>query len=359
MQIVNNEKKSAFTVLKKIRHAIDANDSIIPLDADFYFTKGLPGQATGNIYRDKELEQSVIKWIGSRTSFENVIQRYQTYYPELLSLEWPSHYATRFINAQGRIAEGKNIFMFFPEVLGIESNELKDYFGFEFIDLWVDVFDEIIFPCVRRIFDSETQIILFSALRPNLEKIIYLSAVFHEIGHRCGFWRVSPSIDPKIKINKFHTDVLGELSTDTLLCCMLKEFPEVVYFIFLQRLFWFGRFNFKNKQKSGALNEDNDTWIGSYLWNFYEKNNILEKRSGENTLHVNFEKLLSVFPKVLIDIDTLGKNIICTDSSQDDLIHLWMKNNVMFVNEEFVYPASMVEIFLKCIDVIETPLRKF
>jgi len=81
-----------------------------------------------------------------------VISRYQQYYPESISLEWPKHYATWFVNVQGKASEGQNIFMFFPEVLDLSSGKVEDYFGFEFIDVWTSVFDEI--------------------------------------GHRCGYWKV-------------------------------------------------------------------------------------------------------------------------------------------------------------------------
>ena len=239
-------KRPAYEVLKQLHSALESQQKIIPFDAEVHFTKGKPGRTAGYILHETELEKEVFNWLESRVSFQDVISRYKQYDKNVSTLEWPTHYATRFINVQSNADSSDNIFMFFPHALGVNTDNIEDYFGFEFIDNWVCIFEEIIFPCMRRVFDKESQLELYSTLRPVLEKTIYLGAVFHEIGHRCGFWKVSPAVDSRIDISKFHTDVLGELATDTMATNFLTEFPEVKYFIFLQRLFWFGRLGFKD-----------------------------------------------------------------------------------------------------------------
>lgn len=348
---------SAQSVLAGIKNAIDNNDVIIPIDADFYFTKGKPGRTSGYIFREKVLENDVVDWLQSRIAFDTVMSRYKSYDRNLISLEWPKHYATRFVNVCGKAAEGENIFMFFPEVLGIDAGTIDDYFGFEFVDIWSSVFDEIVFPCVRKIFDEESQLKLFTTLRPVLDKTIYLASIFHEIGHRCGYWKVSPDKDSRVHINKFNTDILGELSTDTLLVNLLHEFPEVLYFIFLQRLFWFGRTGFKNDPVSGKLNEDNDTWIGSYLWNKYIDNDALVKMSN-GRWHVNFDLLKTSFFHVIKDVDQLGCEVILK-SDQNTIIQNWMRNKVEYKNNKFFLPKEMQSIFLQCADISEKPLKKY
>lgn len=345
-------------VLMDIKTSLKNNDAVIPINADFYFTKGTPGNTSGYILRDQELENEVMRWINTRTSFDTLIKRYQQYDKKLTALEWPSHYATRFINVNGSASKSENIFMFFPEVLGLHTGQLDDYFGFEFVDVWTSVFDEIVFPCMRRIFDDASQLKLFSTLRPSLEKTIYLASVFHEIGHRCGYWKVSPTKDSRIHINQFHTDVLGELATDTLLVNFLKEFPEVQYFIFLQRLFWFGRFGFKANPMSGKLNEDNDTWVGSYLWNKYLDRGVL-KQNSDHRWSIDFDQLNTVFSEVLIDIDVLGEHISHDATTQDEIIYQWMRSQVKSVNDRFVYPPEMQSVFIRCVDIAEKPLLKY
>lgn len=352
-----NINTSPQSVLASIKNAIDKNDDIIPFDADFYFTKGKPGKTSGYIFREKVLENDVVNWLKSRVSFDVVMSRYKNYDPNLISLEWPRHYATRFVNVRGKAAEGENIFMFFPEVLGIDAGTIDDYFGFEFVDIWASVFDEIVFPCVRKVFDEETQLKLFTTLRPVLDKTIYLASIFHEVGHRCGYWKVSPEKDSRIHINKFNTDVLGELSTDTLLVNLLPEFPEVLSFIFLQRLFWFGRFGFKNNPMSGKLNEDNDTWIGSYLFNQYIENEVLTKTLN-GRWNVNFDLLKALFSHVIKDIDQLGCEVI-SKTNQNSIIQNWMRKNVSYRNNQFILSKEIQTMFLRCADISEKPLRKY
>ena len=353
--ITNTQADDALRNIKKL---LDNQEDIIPVNAYFQLTKGKPGHASAHIFRDKSLEEDVFSWIEMRIGFDQIMGRYKNYYPSLESLERPKHYATRFINVSGLTAIEENIFMFFPEAIGIHSGKEEDYFGFEFIDAWLAVFEEIVFPCMRKIFDEETQLKLFVTLRPMLEKTIYLSSVFHEIGHRCGYWKVSPTKDENITIKKFHTDVLGELATDTLLVNFLAEFPEVLYFVFLQRLFWFGRFGFKNNPLSGKINEDNDAWIGSYLWNRYIESNAITQ-NNDHSWHVNFENLKNAFSKVQNEIDHLAVETIKNRYSQDNSIHEWMKSTVSYEQDNFIIPEKMQRVFIRCLDIPEKPSIKY
>jgi hypothetical protein len=61
----------------------------------------------------------------------------------------------RMLASVGAICSGNNIFMFFPEVIGLNANSEKGCFG--------------------------------------LERTIFLAAIFHEIGHRTGHFKVSPA----------------------------------------------------------------------------------------------------------------------------------------------------------------------
>ncbi len=339
--------------LQLIKHYLNTNQAIIPIEAELHLTKGQPGFSRGYFLRDFELEKQVDCWLEERIDYKKLLSRYQQRYPELYSAEKPAHYAIRCYDLNGKVAQGENIFMFFPSVLGINSSDIKDYFGFEFVDMWTMVFDQIIFPCVKKVFDIESQLKLYENLRPVLEKAIYLASIFHEIGHRCGAWRVSPHIHKGIKINAFHTDVLGELSTDMMLCHFLKEFPEIKYFIFLQRLFWFGRFGFEQDPIYGKLNIDNDTWISTLLWNRYINNNVLTINT-DSTWKINFSQLEEVYTNLLEDIDELGNNIKLLSFGQDDQIHDWMNDNVESNNGSFYYPESMRRVFEKCLGISET-----
>lgn len=358
INLSNNIRDQAYDSLNNIKNAIKNNKDIIPIDAKFYFTKGSPGNTKGYFLRDINLENDVKNWLKSRISFEKIMDRYKKYYPEMSSLEWPNQYATRFINIAGMGADCSNIFMFFPEVLGLNTGIPEDYFGFEFVDVWVSIYDEIIFPCVRKVFDEESQIKLFSTLRPTLEKTIYLASIFHEIGHRCGYWRVAPVIDPRIKINKFNTDVLGELATESMILNFLVEFPEVLYHIFLNRIFWFGRFGFSEDSVHGKTNEDNDTWIGSYLWNEYIKKGVLTQ-NFDKKWNINFTKLENFFTEILLDIDKLGADVINSGSKQNNIINTWMHNKVQRINGKYAFPKKLQEFLAKCHRISDRPSFKY
>jgi hypothetical protein len=181
MESVATNQLNQMKLLNNIKSAISNDKDIIFINGNFQFTKGKSGKSTGYVLRDRMLEKDVVKWINNRTSFDTLIRRYKEYDSNLKATEWPRHYATRFINVNGNAAEGENIFMFFPEVLGLRSNHIEDYFGFEFVDVWTSVFDEVVFPCMRRVFDVSSQLIIYRTLRPVLEKTIYLASVFMKL----------------------------------------------------------------------------------------------------------------------------------------------------------------------------------
>ncbi len=112
MYNINVDESMQKRTLESIKTGIKNNNDVIYVDADFYFTKGNPGRTSGYILRDKHLEEETIKWMNSKTTFTKLIERYKNYYPNLISLNWPEHYATRFISVDGAAAEGNNIFMF-------------------------------------------------------------------------------------------------------------------------------------------------------------------------------------------------------------------------------------------------------
>ncbi len=344
----------------KFKDDLFSGKDILYINNMLYLTKGNPHRSEGVLLRDKYLEEQVKNWIQERIGFHNIINRYKYYDQRLDDLSWPKHYAIRFINVTGCLAEGKNIFMFFPEAIGnINSGEISDYFGFEFIDSWGSIFDEIILPCMRATFNLESQIKIFSLIKPRLDQIVYLASIFHEIGHRVGFWKISPCIDSRIKINSFYKDILGELSTDIILINFLHEYPEVMIFIFLQRLFWFGRFGFKLDHYHGDLNKDNDAWIGSYLWNKYIESKCIT--FDENLLmSVNLENLKNIYSCILSELDHLG-NLLSKNAydKQDLLISKWMEENVPIKNNKFVFFDTLKFIYSKCLQIPEKQSYKF
>ena len=351
--------QESIQILNQLKLQLNANHSLLQLNATLYPTKGNAGAVNAEFYRDLALEENVRKWIESRSTVDIIMRRYQQHDSRLEDLSWPRHFATHFINVDGILKNMKNIFMFFPEVLGIHGNSGDDYFGLEFIDIWSSVFNEIIFPCMRKVFDNTSLKYLYSSLRPQLEKTIFLASVFHEIGHRISIWKVSPVKDDRLCINKFHTDVFGELSTDMFLVNHLSEFPEILYFVFLQRIFWFGRFDFSQDTISGALNRDNDTWISAYLWQHYVDHKAIVM-TDIDSWHVDIDSLPNVFRHILEDLIQLESDVVKVPKDEQDIyLATWMKKRVPYKNGRFIYPDTQRELFIRCITVPELPTIKF
>ncbi len=303
------------------------------------------------ISRDRDLEKQTISWLQERTNANVIFRRYQSYDPKLKDLSWPQHYPVQILSGIGSACSGKNIFMFFPYVLNQKPKDESDVFGLEFIDVWLNIFRSVIFPIANRVFTKETLVNLLS-LQKNLEKTVYLASIFHEIGHRCGPYKVSPHLSPKIKLSPFQVDIMGELSTDSLLIKHLSEFPEILQFVVLQRLFWFGRKGFRHDPVSADLNTDNDTWIGSMLWQSFLSNKIITKQGQQ--FHINFPAAREFFKEIISEIDCIKLEGLEADEQQT-VMDEWMKIKVPYLDEKFVLPEDLKNIFQQTQDIEETP----
>jgi len=323
----------------------------IHLKGIFKLTKTERAWVDAVAVRDRHLEQDVHQWIAARSSYNKIMDRYSAYSPLLCSRELPRHYPLKLVSGVGSVCSGKNIFMFFPNAFGFVPTNEADVFGLEFIDVWSNLFRRSVFECVKRTFVLEDQIRILLPLDTNLERTIYLSSIFHEIGHRVGPYRVSPSIQTGMNLTEFQTDVFGELATDSLLLLHLKEFPEAALFILTQRLFWFGRRGYLDNPLSANINSDNDAWIGAFLWNRL-RNTVLEKKEGK--LHLRLERIDGVFRTILEEIDELAR-FTCGRSDQKERVHQWMMNQVPCARGHFFLPDDLKDVFAKCQDVPEVP----
>ncbi|WP_375765108.1 hypothetical protein NR798_25670 [Archangium gephyra] len=336
---------------QELLRALDERRSLIPLRADLKLTKTPHNYSEALLLRDLDLEKAVDAWIEERTDYETLISRYAHSDSRLSSRQWPRHVPVRILSGQGSICSGKNIFLFF-------SGETEDdCVGFEFVDVWSNLFQQAVFPCMRRTFDVESQYSVLTQLVPALDRTIYLASVFHEIGHRVSFHKVSPTKDPRNLLEGLTFDVLGELSTDSLLCTHLSEFPELSLFVFFQRIYWFGRRGYRDNPWSGGLNTDNDAWIGSYLWNLaLERGAVVPGTGG---YHLSADGLSELFPAALADIDELGDTLARHGSAaaQERLARDWMKQRVTWNQQGSVFalPASLREMFAACQDIPEEP----
>jgi hypothetical protein len=342
---VNNVEE----IMHKLQQTIQNGTDIIPINFKVKPTKGQASVCHGYLKRDRSTEESASTWLNERTSFTEIAEKYKKYDPTAIITEWPHHYASRFISMSGVLAEGRNIFIVFPLALGRAGKTESDYFGFEFIDVWEKVFDSIVFPCVEAVFCQESIAEISHVLKPVITKTIYLASVFHEIGHRIGPWQVVPKRKSSLKLSRFYMDVLCELATDAFLASFLTEFPEIKYFVILQRLFWFGRFGFSEADQNGDINKDNDTWIASYLWIKLTKHSCIQKAGGK--LAINISKADQVFSEIINELECLGRQVYADNLNQDRLVHEWMSRSAPKLVDRFTIPTDLQKMFLHCTDI--------
>lgn len=338
--------------LENLKTEIGNNSSLINLTGYFKLTKTETAWVDALAYRDRALEADVLRWITERSDYISILERYAKYDPTLHSKEWPQHYPLRILSGLGAVSSGKNIFMFFPDALGQSPKEESDVFGLEFVDVWSNLFRKSIFECVKRIFVIDSQIDLLLPLELNLEKTIFLSSVFHEIGHRAGPYKVSPKKAPGMNLSNFQVDVFGELATDCQLVVNLDEFPEVALFVLLQRLFWFGRRGFSDDPLSALVNTDNDAWIGSFLWNrLLQSKTIVIKN---DRIRLDKSKIKVCFRAIISEIDLLAERTKGNER-QAEIFCEWMSSQIPTARGKSFLPDSLRKVFELCHDIPEVP----
>ena len=352
-----DSKENRIKTLNQLKDQLQNNSSILSLKNFFKLTKTQKNYGEVYLMRDLEVESKVKEKLSLKQNYNNLLQSYKDYDNSLEWVEWPQHYAVRLLAGNGPFSTGKNIFAFFPEALGLIAQKNSDVIGLEFIDSWFNVFKNVVYPCVQKTFSVDTQFNIYQNLMTKTDFTVYLASVFHEIGHRCGPWKVSPRSNSKIKINAHHWGILGEISTDSLLVQKLEEYPEIALFVTLQRLFWFGRRGYNNNPINGMLNEDNDSWLGAYLWEKLKKVEAI-KINRFNKWELFPSKLTLVFKQITDEIDQLSDSVLKTDEAfqQNLIIENWMKNQVEWNSTlGYILPSDLQIIFEECYSIPEVP----
>jgi hypothetical protein len=337
-------------IMQDLRERIQRKDKFIPIEARLKLTKTSAHPASAILLRDLELEQKGQAWLSSRVPYSKLMERYRAYDPRLSTDVWPTHLPVRVVSGCGAISSGKNIFLFFPEVLGLVCDQSEDTFGFELVDIWRGVFEKNVFPCFSRLFDRDSQMRVFGKLVPVLDETIYIASVLHEIGHRVGPFAVSPKPHGPIRVSEFQWEVSGELSTDALLSSLGHELPELALFVLLQRLFWFGRRGFSDKPMSAWINSDNDSWIAAYVWQKARRSGvILPSESEPGRWSLADDRLAVFFGDITRELDAVGNR---SEASFDAWMETWVSKGS---EGEFELPIELRYAFEACMEIPEFP----
>lgn len=322
--------------LKNLKSRI-SNDTFVNIQGVFKLTKTPIGYSRAALWIDRELRSSTLDWINSKVKIEELFGSYKEYDNSLTDLTLPAHFPARILSGEGAIVSGENIFMIFPECLG-EPASLQETFGIEFIDTWNHIFKDLILPIVQLTFGPQTNLIVKS-LYENVDSVSYAAALFHEIGHRVGPFKIGGRTTD-IGEDRFRTDLLGELSTDSLLISRLKMFPEIALFVILQRLFWFGRRGFSLSPLRGLTNDDHDCWIGSLMWSKL-RGTAITIQHGK--YEINVPAAIEAFERVTVEIDRLAQ----TDGqSVSANIDKWMRRSVPFDGVRYSYPVEFRDLLI-------------
>jgi hypothetical protein len=104
---------------------------------------------------------------------------------------------------------------------------------------------------------------------------------------------------------------------------------------------------------SGLVNSDNDSWLGSYLWNkLIKEKAVVINESGVLTL--NSHLLSTTYKNITSEIDLLALSLVNNKFNLDEQIESWMRTQVCW-NPSIGYtiPGEFVNILEKCYEVPE------
>ena len=348
--------------LKSIHQAIVNRSEQIRVDSLFSPTKGSPERSQLILCRDLDLEYSVKSRIERGISYSILMERYRAYDPKISDRGWPDHVPMRVLAGYGPLASGHNVFLFFPEALGLEEQELDQArefptFGIELVDVMERAFLECVFPCVQKLFDLDSQLQIMSLLHSRVARTDYLASVFHEVGHRVGPFRVSPDKDPAVQISGFEFDAIGELSSDSLLVTNLWEFPDVLLWSTLQRIFWYARIGSGQSPTQSQLGTDNDSWTGAFLWNRLEISGALSKVTDDQW-SFDVTNALDTWKDIRDDVHEIADRVSSGGSAREQLrlARDWMSSELEPRSEGgFALPESLQHAYQLIQGVPERP----
>jgi hypothetical protein len=344
------EAASARQQLATLRRYSEEGAKLIPLKGSFNFTKASRLYVEGVLLRDFDLECSTSFWVSQRTSWETLLGRFAELEPCVGGLELARHYPTRVLAGNAALASSQDVFLYFPFGANVSSGDDRDVFGFELVETSERIFSDIHAPCMLKTFAPGTAAACHRLLFGRTSKLIYLYALLHETSHRIGPWKVVPAPDARIGVDGRRLAIMGELAADLTLVRAAKEFPELGLFVFLNRIFWYGRRGWTADPASALLNIDNDSWGAVWLWQKFEQYGALSFQ--QDRIDIDLKRLAQAYDHCFDDIASLGNRLIMT-SGPSDALDEWMVRDVPKKDGLFHLPASLRRVYELCGEVPE------
>jgi len=324
-----------------LKQQVDSQAPRFQVEGILHFTKSAPGFYRQQLERDFGLEEELKTWIAGRASFEQLASRMIPYNTEGHALHWPAHVPVKMLGFEGSFGDWENVFLFFPHALGFLPEKPDDIFGFELVQVSEAIFANAILPCLTQAFYPYESLTELCCSHATIRRSVYLYAIFHEMAHLVGPWRVSPRIAPLLKVTEYQQGALSELSADLLAFKAAgREFPEMVLTTFLMRIFWYLR---RDKKRN-----DVDGWIGAYWWNLAMRGGALIP-SLEGKFELDVPRLLTVFEAALEEVLLFGHATLALPAeAQSAHAAAWMESQVSGPHESYRIAPELENIFSQC-----------
>lgn len=348
-KVSESRGQSQLILLDLLRKQMDEDVPILRINAPMQLTKsGAMTLCRLRLQSLPELRERVHRRLAGGLGMGEIVGQYARHYGTTLSETYPSHYPVRILGSVGPAASGHNIFMFFPYAAGIESADPRHQFGLEFVNVWAQVFEKIVVPAARIVFDTKTQESIQQRMTRGAEEVSALCSVLHEIGHRVGPFRVSPATDKKMHLQPGTSlvfDACGELTTDSLMVTLFPEFPEVSAFVLLARLLYFPR---KGYVQSGGANmsTDNDALLGPLFWRLGRSHGVIVPNG--HVFHVDFDQVPTLFAEALKVADEIGSAMLVADDihEQERLASQWLREQLDWIpGAPFPMPTELSNLY--------------
>lgn len=333
-----NTNNTELDELLRIFTAVKTFDPSISLDGKFWFTKSKWGTGSTTLERAFDIENKIKTSLNEGDFYAEYARRIRSSFDDGIEIKYPFHIPYRSLNSTGIFDDGRNVFLYFPQGVGLETDNIDHVFGIELISASTEIFKKNILPSIK-LFGMENDPGI-KHMSENFQETIYLYSVLHEGAHSCGPFRVLPTPLPNMNIGMKAISVLGEMYSDMCVSFANDRYSELLPFIMFMRLFWYGRLD----RSPGSVNvtKDYDSWITAYL---FKK---LEERSAfsfdNEKLLLDWGATLELCREIRAELLELASDALRSPNSRE-YFNKWMKQSLNQNENGPVYSPELLKLY--------------
>lgn len=335
-----------------IRNQVDKNISEILIEGSLSFTKGVKaGRTKLLLHRLFDVEESSRKYL---PDLSTLLSRLVEIDKSFDFYSYPNHYAVRI--AESENFPNTNVFI----ALNGGSDQPSTQLGFEFLEQWLCINNQVVVPFCKSVFDEESQKLIFSTLSTDLiGTVIFSTALLHEWGHMVTPYKVLPVMPHFRKLWILLQGMLGETSANCVAAVITPECPAISLWLLLFHLAYTGRKGFRDAPAEGWLNHDNDTLSAVLFYQRAIRDGVL-KYNHNGLLHLNMQVLPSFYSDLLKDLNWIADEAfsLSDDGQCNGVIRQWLATQIWF-NEDsdrFMFSHDLRNLYTRVIDLPEQPI---